>query len=113
MNHSPRPLACLAVADPRPAQHPAEAELEDDLQRLEGLGQVDLGVAGAAVLEQDRRLAHPTADLTAPEQDLLHERVAAGTDPAEVDLGQLGAPVAPERAAIVAGLQSQEQPGVE
>ena len=50
------------------------------------LALVDLRDPGAAVLEQDRRLAQPAADLPAPEEDLFHERIAARPDAIEVDL---------------------------
>src|SRR5262249_11237039 len=98
---------------PGPPEQAADPEFEDDLERHVGFVGVDLRDARAAVLEADRGLADPAADLAAPEEDLLHEGVAARADPAEVDLGELRDPVTAETPAVVLRRQAQEQPGVQ
>src|SRR4051794_1839126 len=74
---SERTTSHQLVAELRPSQRAVDAEPEDDLEGLDGLPLVDLREPRAAVLEQDRRLSHPAADLSAPEQDLFLEGIAA------------------------------------
>src|SRR3954471_20169075 len=73
---------------------------------------VDLRGPRTAILEKDRRLAHPTPDLLAPEQDLLQVGVAAGPDAIQVELGQLRDAIAAERAAVVPRPQAEQEAGI-
>src|SRR5207302_1964916 len=95
-----------------PSPEPVDPQGEDDAQGFQGLTLVNLRSARAAVLESDWRLAHPAADLPAPEEDLFLERIPPRPDSFQVDLGQLRHPITAERAAIVAGLQPEQEAGV-
>src|SRR3954454_17253218 len=93
VSHHPSPIASprkwiriASSGQAGPPQDAAHAQLADDLEGLDRLAGVDLGVARAAVLEQDRGLAELAADGPAPVEDLLHEGVSPRTDPVEVDL---------------------------
>lgn len=96
---------CVAV----PSKKCFEAEQEDDSNRAHGLVGIDLGFAGAAILENDGRLANTAACLTAAIEHFLLKRITSGDHVFQFGLAEPGHAVAAVSSARVVGGNAKEQ----